>query len=83
MGCYPLAPKALSYPELFPRECLWATDRQLVKRLKAFCKFPERLRARKGEIVREINPRQYHWERLKPTLVPVAPHATDIRQEGA
>jgi len=33
-GCFPIAPKRLSYPELFPQECLYATDKQLYKAVK-------------------------------------------------
>uniref|UniRef100_A0A1I8F9Y2 tRNA-queuosine alpha-mannosyltransferase n=1 Tax=Macrostomum lignano TaxID=282301 RepID=A0A1I8F9Y2_9PLAT len=37
-GCYPLAPRRLAYPELFPSDCLYNTDAQLVKRLRWLCR---------------------------------------------
>ncbi|PAA49687.1 hypothetical protein BOX15_Mlig022262g2 [Macrostomum lignano] len=61
-GCYPLAPRRLAYPELFPSDCLYNTDAQLVKRLRWLCRggpgLARRLRA-EGDF-------QTRLDRLKP-----------------
>ena len=40
LGCYPLVPNRLVYPELYPLECLYNTEQQLYKRLREMCKNP-------------------------------------------
>lgn len=60
-NCYPLCPSRLVYPEIYPRECLYSTQAQLVKRLKRFCQRPQSVNTRicNGLI------QQFSWDHLQ------------------
>uniref|UniRef100_A0A1E1X9J2 tRNA-queuosine alpha-mannosyltransferase n=1 Tax=Amblyomma aureolatum TaxID=187763 RepID=A0A1E1X9J2_9ACAR len=62
LGCYPLCPNRLVYPEIFPPCCLYNTGRQLVKRLRSFCLRPEAARRTAPKLDRDC----FSWESLRP-----------------
>lgn len=68
-GCYPLCPNRLVYPELYPRECLYNTTRQLFKRLREFCRKPWL----PGELRKKMSPNvsQYSWHSTKDTFLSI------------
>lgn len=40
-GCFPLCPNSLVYPEIFPDQCLYKNEKELLERLVNFCKVPQ------------------------------------------
>ncbi|XP_077553795.1 tRNA-queuosine alpha-mannosyltransferase isoform X3 [Haemaphysalis longicornis] len=62
LGCYPLCPDRLVYPEIFPPCCLYRTQRQLVKRLRSFCLHPEAARRTAAQLDLPC----CSWESLRP-----------------
>ena len=67
-GCYPLLPRALSYPEVLPprmhEEHLYRDLPDLLTRLEALLTHPERLAA--GRNRRRQAMERYSWQRLAP-----------------
>ena len=49
-GVYPICPNRLVYPEIYPKQCLYSTDAQLIKKLKYICLHPKQFRS-----TRQIN----------------------------
>ncbi|XP_048576892.1 glycosyltransferase-like domain-containing protein 1 isoform X2 [Nematostella vectensis] len=60
-GCYPLCPKDLVYPEIYPEQYLYSTPGQLAKRLRYLCKNPGFARHHKTV----INLEKFTWDVVK------------------
>lgn len=59
-GCFPLCPKRLVYPEIYPEECLYNTTNQLFKKLKYFCQKPWVVRNSNVK----VNFEKFTWDNL-------------------
>jgi glycosyltransferase involved in cell wall biosynthesis len=46
LGCYPILPNRLAYPKLFPKDYLYSTKAQLVKKVRKICRENELLQIR-------------------------------------
>ena len=64
-GCFPLAPNRLSYPEIYPAECLYNTPAQLTKQLRQLCKNPGLARRKWEKVVGQVDMTRYSWDGLK------------------
>ncbi|KAK2964691.1 putative Glycosyl transferases group 1 [Blattamonas nauphoetae] len=67
VGCFPLCPNRLVYPELFGKEHLYNTDNQLYKRLCDLVLRPEKVRTRREEMKGIAQP--YLLESMRPVYV--------------
>ncbi|XP_064612718.1 tRNA-queuosine alpha-mannosyltransferase-like [Liolophura sinensis] len=72
LGCYPLCPNRLVYPEIFPKECLYNTSQQLYKRLRELCRRPHL--ARSSPVKNALDLDRFSWE----TLGPKYKHLLDV-----
>lgn len=67
IGCFPLCPDNLSYPELFPSSFRYRTRTQLVKKLANFCKNPQKSIPYISKVMQELKPdlEKFTWHALK------------------
>lgn len=78
-GCYPLCPNKLVYPEIFPSQYLYSTPQQLSKKLRYFCRNPNKVRFHKVAVDYD----RFTWEKVKDSfyklLSPVDQHVNETR----
>ena len=67
LGCFPLCPSRLVYPEIFPLNCLYNTKQQLYKRLKQYCKHKGLVKEHYKNA--DFNLERFSWEHLESKYV--------------
>lgn len=60
-GCFPLCPNRLVYPELYPQQCLYNTQQQLLRTLASWCVRPQALRSQ----IIDLDLHSYSWQVLR------------------
>ncbi|ESN94137.1 hypothetical protein HELRODRAFT_186042 [Helobdella robusta] len=61
LGCFPLVPNILVYPEIFPTECLYKNEVDLIGKLESFCQNPKAVRNSNVK----IDFQRFSWDSLK------------------
>lgn len=65
-GVYPILPNRLVYPEIYPSECLYSTEAQLLKKLKYVCSRPKLFReSLRIKFFHEFSSEKYLWSSLR------------------
>ena len=62
LGAYPILPNRLVYPELYPKECLYSTEAQLLKKLKYICTRPKLFRLTRQKNAKMLCEKYAHHE---------------------
>ncbi|KAM8857214.1 tRNA-queuosine alpha-mannosyltransferase [Synchiropus picturatus] len=82
-GCFPLCPRALVYPEIFPDEHLYSTPQQLFRKLRRLCERPSV--ARRHVVMVDCD--AFSWSTLKERyltlLAPSDPPAEPLGQRSS
>jgi len=83
-GCVPLCPERLSYPELYPKECLYRTDNQMYKALHNYAQRPDIFRRHTSrQILKKINVARFTMSTLGPKYQELLLFGTKITKSNA
>ena len=63
LGCLPLCPNRLVYPEIFPKICLYNTQQQFFKKLRQYCKNKALVKVHYDEA--QFNLERFDWCKLE------------------
>lgn len=63
-GCFPLVPKKLVYPEIYPPKCQYTTQENLLNQLRYFCEFPAKALEERKQL--DINLNLFSSQKLLP-----------------
>ncbi|KAL3284022.1 hypothetical protein HHI36_018192 [Cryptolaemus montrouzieri] len=68
-GCFPLVPRRLVYPEIYPDKCLFSDLEELYKRLAEYCDSPQTAIKNRNDL--DLNIEQYSAENLVPQFLKI------------